>query len=112
MINSSSYYFLKAYQNILKIGLLVPIGRTDKYGYQYEELTKLIITNYLEFTDKILVISSSRFAERELFEVNPKIKFITNEDTWFQLENSNEIFSFQKLIDSVNLVSISFVISN
>lgn len=33
----------------MKIGIILPIGRTDMYGYQYHDLIRLVIKNFEQF---------------------------------------------------------------
>lgn len=87
----------------MKIALILPIGRMDKFGYQYDDFTKIIIKNLVEFADHILVVSSSRYIKKELFENYNKIELISNEKTWFKLKDDEEIFSWKVLGNSVDL---------
>ena len=56
----------------MRIGLIVPVGRTDKYGYQYDNFTKLILDTHERFADYIVVVSSSIYINKELFEIIQK----------------------------------------
>ncbi len=76
----------------MKIGVILPIGRMDKYGYQYNNITKLIIKRQLEFADHIIILSTSRFINKLLFN-HQKIELISNKKTWFNLVNGKEIYS-------------------
>lgn len=76
----------------MKIGIILPIGRTDKYGYQYDDFTELILNSQEKFADHILVLSTSRYINKELFENHTKIELISNKNTWFKLMNGKEIF--------------------
>jgi len=87
----------------MKIGLLIPIGRTDKYGYQYTKLTRMILENHSNFADHIIIVASSRYVNEELFEDLDNIKFISNEKTLFKQQNGEEIFSFKTLENNVNM---------
>ncbi len=87
----------------MKIGIILPVGRMDRYGYQYKEINKLIISNLVNFSDHIIVISSYRYADKDLFENYCNIEFISNERTWFKLVNGEEIFTMQILSDNSNL---------
>lgn len=87
----------------MKIGVILPLGRMDKYGYQYDDLIKLIIDSHENFADQITAVSSSRHNKNELFENRDKINFISNENTWFRTVNGEEEFSFKVLVDMLNL---------
>jgi hypothetical protein len=87
----------------MKIGLIIPVGRTDKYGYQYKDFTNLILDTHEKFADHIVAVSSSRHINKELFKNHPKIELISNEKTWFKLINGEEIFSLEVLYNNLNL---------
>ena len=78
----------------MKIGLISSVGRNDKYGYQYNEFNKLFINNLASFSDHFIVISTSKYSDKELYK-HSKIEYISNEKTWFNLENGRELFSFE-----------------
>ncbi len=86
----------------MKIGLIVPIGRTDKYGYQYDEYRNLFFESYQKLASRILVISSSRYAVEELFLKYFKVEFISNKESWFKLKNEKERFSLNVVYDNIN----------
>ena len=86
----------------MKIGVITPVGRTDKFGYQYEDYNKLIIKNLAEFADRILVISTSKHNDPQLYENIDNLEYFSNKDTWFNSVNDNEEFSFAKIDDNVN----------
>lgn len=80
----------------MKIGIYTPIGRLDKYGYQYHYET--ILDNFQNFANEVLLISTSRKNEAEKFKKFSKIKLISNKNTWFTEKNNQEIFSHDVLI--------------
>ncbi|KKK49134.1 hypothetical protein LCGC14_3138130, partial [marine sediment metagenome] len=61
----------------MKLGLLVPVGRTDKFGYQYDNFTKLILSNHEKFADRVVIVASSRYVKNELFENRHKVEYIS-----------------------------------
>lgn len=83
----------------MRIGIIVPIGRIDKYGYQY--LNEIIFNNLANFADHVLVISSSRHTNQQVFENYENLEFISNNNSWFKLDNGEEQFSFE-IIDKNN----------
>jgi len=87
----------------MKIGIILPVARTDKYGYQYNDFRDIIIENMQEFADGIIAISSSKFIDRTFFEKFHKLTLISDKNTWFNLKNDKEIFSFDVLNKNVNL---------
>lgn len=86
----------------MKIGLIVPVGRTDKYGYQYDEYRNLFFESYQKLASRILVISSSRYAVEELFLKYSKVEFISNKESWFKLKKEKELFSLNVVYDNIN----------
>ena len=95
----------------MKIGVLLPIGRMDKFGYQYDDFTKIIIDNLSNFADFVLVLSSSRFIKKELFEKYTNIKVISNDKTWFKMVNGEEIFSWKVLADLLDFGCVSLYLA-
>lgn len=87
----------------MKIGLIVPVGRTDKYGYQYNDFTNIIFNTHEKFADYIVVVSSSRYINKQLFNIHPKIELVSNERTWFKKINGEEVFSLNVLYNNLNL---------
>ncbi len=85
----------------MKIGIILPIGDLNKYGYQYN--SDLVIKNLENFADKLVIISSSPNNDAKLFQDNKKIIYISNDKTWFDKENDTEIFSYTKLLLNINL---------
>ena len=92
----------------MKIGVLLPIGRTDRYGYQYKEYNKLIINNLAKFSDCLMVISSSRYVNKDLFENHSNIEFISNKNTWFKLIDGDEVFEAEKISQNLNFCCKKF----
>ena len=88
----------------MKLGLLVPVGRTDKFGYQYDNFTKLILSNHEKFADRVVIVASSRYVKNELFENRPKVEYISNHKTWFKQENGEEIFSMSHSAKNMNYI--------
>ncbi len=86
----------------MKVGVLLPVPRMDKYGYQYNEFTKIILRSQTEFADQVLALSSSRYCNRELFDEFNKVRLISNNLTWFELVNGQEIFSIKKAVARMN----------
>ncbi len=86
----------------MKIGIIVSVGRTDRYGYQYKDFVKIILNNLGNFADKLLIISTSRYANKKIFLNHYNIEFISNEKSWFKLVNGEEEFSLKILIDNLN----------
>jgi hypothetical protein len=85
----------------MKIGIILPIGDLNKFGYQY--ISDLIISNLEEFGDHIFAISTSRNNRKDFFSAFKKTSFVSNEETWFELVDGCEVFSFEKLIENINL---------
>jgi len=85
----------------MKIGLIVPIGNLKKYGYQYN--FEIILRNQVDFADEVVVVSSSRENSEKLFSKLKKIQFISTSKTWFETKKGHEIFSYEKLIENINL---------
>jgi len=87
----------------MKIGIILPVGRTDKYSYQYKNFNQIIISNLEKFADYLLAVSSSRYIVKEIFENHNKIELLSNKETWFKLINGSEVFSLKVLNDNMNL---------
>lgn len=82
----------------MKIGICTPVGRLDKFGYQYNSST--ILKNLQNFADEVLVVSTSDFNKHEDFNGFEKVSCISNPDTWFDVKDGEDIFSFNKLIEN------------
>ena len=86
----------------MNIGLILALGRTDKYGYQYNDITNVVLDAHEDFGDHIIAVASSKYVDKELFIKRKKIEFISTEKTRFQEINGSEIFSFKILNYNVN----------
>jgi len=86
----------------MRIGVITPVGTTEKYGYQYEEYNRLIIKNLASFADYIYIISTSKHNNPDIYKGYDNLEYFSNEDTWFKYEDDEEIFSFAKIDENIN----------
>jgi len=88
----------------MKIGIVLPVGRLDKYGYQY--FYQDVIENLYSFTNHLYILSVSKYNKmiEEVIKFYPNINFYNHAD--YQLlsdENDNEVFDIKKLILRTNI---------
>lgn len=84
----------------MKIGNILPIGRLDKYGYQY--FYKDIVKNHTSFFDEVVVVSNSKYCDPDFFNNQEKATLISSPKTWFTENHGQEAFSFTKIVENLN----------
>ena len=89
----------------MKIGILCPVGPLDRYGYQHIYLP--VVQSLSAFATCIYMYSTTRNRANvdSLLACFPKVEYISNEDTWFDVDSDgNEVFSNKKGESNANLI--------
>lgn len=80
------------------LSAVVLVGPIQRLGYQYH--AQLTLENFVTYFDKVYVISSSR-ETRQLPVQSDKIRFVSDERSWFELDaEGREAFDFHKLVEN------------
>lgn len=78
----------------IKIAILLPIGRLDRFGYQH--LYRMIIRNHCEFADKVFLLSSTRFVTPDLFREYRNAELVSLEVAMPDLIDGREVMNLSK----------------
>ena len=82
----------------MRIGILCSVGPLDRYGYQYNYFT--VVENLSSFAERVYLSSSTRNRTNvdSLLTRFPNVEYISNENTWLDVDSSGkELFSSRKL---------------
>lgn len=88
----------------MKIGIVCPVGHLNKYGYQY--INYDCLRSQATLADRLYLVHSTRdrTGVSELLKKIPNIIYISEESTWFGLnQKGKEIYDIHKVVRNSNV---------
>ena len=80
----------------MKICAYIPVGPLDSMGFQY--LSDIVLRENSKYFDKLYVVSSYRGTKSLPYEAD-NIELISDERSWFPLQNGKELFTIKEYDD-------------